>query len=184
MAEVKLVTKAVFARMMGVSNAAVSNAIKQNRITTVGNRIDPAVAQIQWAQNTRARAPSGNSAGAESGAQQGGAGQSVGNGDSGYWTSRAEREATEAAIAKLKLQEMQGALMRVDVIKAVVGGAYAATREGVMQIPARVASELAAESDPSKIQAALAMALHQALEALAGATQKLDGGSPAGGQDE
>jgi hypothetical protein len=94
-------------------------------------------------------------------------------GNTDYWVSRAEREATEAAIAKLKLQEMQGSLMRVDAIKAVVGRAYAATREGVMQIPARVSFSLAAESDPSKIQATLDDALHKALDALSGAAQKL-----------
>lgn len=170
MAEVKLVSQAEFARLMGVSQAAVHHAIKQARITTVGKKIDPAVAQIQWAQNTRARAPSGNATGAQQEAKKD---HTVGNGDSGYWESRAKREATEAAISELKLQEMQGALMRVDVIKAVVGNAYAATREAIMQIPSRLAAQLAAESNSSKVQSDLAAALHQALEALVGVSEKL-----------
>lgn len=170
MAEVKLVSQAEFARLMGVSQAAVNSAIKHGRITTVGKKIDPTVGKIQWAQNTRPRATSGN---ASTPAKETRNDLRVSDGVPDYLESRAKREASEAEKSLLELEEMQGALMRVDVIKAVVGNAYAATREAIMQIPSRLAAQLAAESNSSKVQSDLAAALHQALEALAGVSEKL-----------
>ena len=67
---VQLLTVAAYARHRGCDEKAVRKAIAENRITALevgGKRmIDPAVADIQWAQNTRARADSGRAAPASS----------------------------------------------------------------------------------------------------------------------
>ncbi len=53
---VTLITPTAYARHRGCDEKAVRKAIAANRISTIGGKIDPAVADIQWAQNTRARA--------------------------------------------------------------------------------------------------------------------------------
>lgn len=60
---VQLITVSAYARHRGCDEKAVRKAIEERRITPIPgkngrNMIDPAVADIQWAQNTRARADS------------------------------------------------------------------------------------------------------------------------------
>lgn len=174
MAKVELISKSAFAALMHVSPAAVTKAIAENRITTVRDgdkdKIDPAVAQIQWAQNTRARSPSSNAAPA---ADTTPAATTKGNNESGYWDSRTSREEAEAAMAQLKLAEMRKSLIPVDAVRAVFGTAFAGAREALMQIPSRIAPELAAETDPQKIQITLGDAIHAALMSLSKAPEAL-----------
>lgn len=51
-----LVSKSEYARIRGVSPQAVGRAVKTGRISAIGGKIDPAVANIQWDGNRR-RAP-------------------------------------------------------------------------------------------------------------------------------
>ena len=55
---VTLITPTAYARHRGCDEKAVRKAIAAGRISTIDGKIDPAVADIQWAQNTRARADS------------------------------------------------------------------------------------------------------------------------------
>ena len=91
-------------------------------------------------------------------------------------TERARLLAAQAKREELRLAEDQGALIRVDAVRTVLEHAFIMTREFVMNIPARVAPQLAAESDAATIQTMLHAALHAALTELAAAPLKL--GSP------
>lgn len=53
MAAIEWMTQAGYARARGVSREAVRKAIKAGRIALVNGRIDPAMADGQWARNTR-----------------------------------------------------------------------------------------------------------------------------------
>ena len=68
-----------------------------------------------------------------------------------YWTSRARREAAEAKIAERKLAELDGILIRADDVRAALARKAAAFREGIMQIPSRLAAVLAAETSQAKV---------------------------------
>jgi hypothetical protein len=81
--------------------------------------------------------------------------------------ARLAREQAEAGIAKLKHLEMEGTLMRVDAFETVVGTALASMREHVLQVRARLAPLLAAETDPKKVDLMLGAELSQALEFMA-----------------
>ena len=48
-----LITKAEYARQRGVTPAAVCNAIRRGTITAINDKIDPEVANIQWAANRK-----------------------------------------------------------------------------------------------------------------------------------
>lgn len=166
--EVQLVTKARYAEMRGCAASAVSKAIAENRITTVMREgkelIDPAVADIQWSRNTRPRVDSTPSGAATSPpdapAQPSGASQ--------YEAARIRRETAEAELAELRLAETIGTLVRVSEVRAAMANKVAATREALMQIPARLVPVLAAETDQAKIHALLEAELHQALAFVAG----------------
>jgi hypothetical protein len=131
---VQLITKAAYARHRGCDEKAVRKAIAEGRISAIGGKIDPAVADIQWERNTRARVrptqPSqadlapGTDVGmaAAAGAAAGPAVDAPDRpaADPGYMQFRARREEADAQIAEMNAAKMRGAmLIREDVDRAM-----------------------------------------------------------------
>ena len=90
-----------------------------------------------------------------------------------YLKSRARREAAEASISEMREAELAGELVRVDVVKAVLGTALATAREALLQIPARLAPMLAADSSQTSVQNMMEAEIHRALTNLAGASGRI-----------
>lgn len=83
-----------------------------------------------------------------------------------YHVAKTLREAAEAQIARYKLAEMRGELVRSDAVKAAHQRLAAGLREALLQIPSRLAAVIAAESDQARCHALLEQELHQALAAI------------------
>ena len=84
-----------------------------------------------------------------------------------YHVVKTLREAEEARMARLKREEMEGQLIRLEAVRSVAASTLAATREALLQIPARLSTVLAAESSPARVHELLQQELHQALNQLA-----------------
>lgn len=173
---VQLITQAEYARRRGCTEGAVRRAVRDGRISLINGKIDPVAADAQWARNTRVRAGSRatddvNLSGSGS---TGGTAAGDDNDDednaAGYWKSRARRERAEAELAELKLAELQGQLVRADDWAAALAKRAAAFREGLLQIPARLAAQLAAETDQARIHGLLEDELRQVMSQLTAAT--------------
>lgn len=180
---VELISQADYARRRGVDPTTVRDAIRAGRITTIAGpsgkpMIDPAVADIQWQSNTRPRAASRPPAGlmtapaAGDGVASGGDDKPVG-GENDYWVSRARRERAEAETAEIKLAELQGDVIRVAAVRSALASVISATRDSLMQLPARLAPVLAAETSAARIHDALQAEIHQALAQLTAAPSRL-----------
>lgn len=170
-AAIELVTKTEYARRRGCTEAAVRRAVRDGRITLIDGRIDPVAADAQWARNTRVRAgsrPTDDANLTGTGTTGGRAGQAEDDDDtdSGYWKSRARRERAEAELAELKLRELQGQLVRADDWAAALAKRAAAFREGLLQIPARLSAQLAAETDQARVHTLLEDELRHVMEQL------------------
>lgn len=98
-----------------------------------------------------------------------------------YYTSRAVREAEEARLSQLKRMELEGGLIRLDAVRTVAAGVLASTREALLQIPARMATVLAAESCPVRVHQLIETEIHQALAHLAALPTRVVGGKSEGG---
>jgi len=75
-----------------------------------------------------------------------------------------------------------GELIRVQAVRDALALDYATTREGLLQLPARLGPLLAAELDPAAVERLLRAEIHQALTRLAGAGEAL-GRTDAGAAD-
>ena len=81
-----------------------------------------------------------------------------------YQEERARRERAEANLAEFKLAELRGELLRREVMERVVGTRAAQIKDSVLQVKARLAPLLAAETDVAKVSAMLDAELRAALD--------------------
>ena len=169
MARVNLMSQAEYAKHRGCSAVAVHKAIKAGRISLIDGKIDPAVADIQWAQNTRPRPgsrPAQAAAVSETASVASGAPARSGD-DPDYWESRAKREAAEAQIAQLKLAEMQGALIDSSRARGAVSSAFRQLRDTLHPLGRKLAQTVATMDDAREIELAYQRALTETLDIFA-----------------
>ena len=158
-------TQSELAKALGIDPAMVT------RDKARGMPVDSVEAARAWRdQNVRARV---DHKGKDKG-REGDGGAAVADPD--YWTARSQREAHEAAIAGLKRAELEGALIRVDAMRIALATTISSTRDALLQIPARLAPVLAAETDAAQVHNLLQAELHQALARLTSAPDRLPAG--------
>lgn len=82
-------------------------------------------------------------------------------------TSRERREHYQAELAKLAVDEKRGELVAVEAVKKEAYASGRVVRDALLNIPDRVAHQLAGEVDPAAIHQMLSQEIVQALEGLA-----------------
>lgn len=157
---VELISQADYARRRGVAKSAVAKAVKEKRITLIDGKIDPAVADIQWAQNTRARADSGR-AGAAQLSLNADAAPAVIDAPEGpesvvaaddYQALRIRRERAAVETAERENQKAAGTLIdRASAVLAVFD-VMRALRDSVMAAPQQAAAKVLGLSDTREIE--------------------------------
>ncbi len=84
--------------------------------------------------------------------------------------ARVKREREE-----LRLEEERGALISVDAVRMALAPLLVSTRDALLQIPARTAALLAAETDAGEVHKLLFAELCRALDLLTSAPRRLPG---------
>lgn len=199
----KLLTQAEYARsrkergLPGGTREAVRKAIDENDISAFGpdRRVDPELADAQWARNRRARiSPQAAAAQPEEDlvSQAGGGAapppQPAAAGappapavDNGYTAARAERERAEADKAKMEVAKLRGELVSwEDVARGgfEVGRDVRDTMESAVNA---LAAELAAEGNAERCAEILRRHNRAVCEVLVKAWREKIGPVPAGG---
>jgi len=90
-----------------------------------------------------------------------------------YAQSRSIREAYTARLAKLSYEEKLGKLISAEKVKITAFNTARIVRENILNVPNKISYQLAAETDPNKINFMLTEALIEALEELAVGKLKL-----------
>jgi hypothetical protein len=172
----ELVSLREYARRRGCAPSAVHKAIQEGRITPINGKIDPVVADIQWAANTRARGDSA-AAGSDKPVSQGqGSGstrktpQTADAGpDAGpdYGQARARREQAEAERSELELARELEQVIEAKPSASGVFTAFRALRDQLMVQPRKMAPKLASMTDPVEIRVLLEQAQRDVLHQVA-----------------
>lgn len=166
------ITVAEYARQKGVSHEAVRKAVKVGRLSrsvvfdAKGKpRLDPALADQEWAANTdnsQQRVPAVAPSRQPEPEAQAAPEQRTGT----FQQARTLREAYMARLAKLEYEEKSGKLVQADAVKNEAFKTARMVRDNLLNIPDRVAGELAAESNQFKIHQRLTLEIRRALEDL------------------
>ena len=83
--------------------------------------------------------------------------------------ARLRDKISEANMREMAEAEMRKELIRVDQVERMLAADFSTTRDALLQIPARLAPILAADSDPANVMNLLHLEIHQALDSLANA---------------
>lgn len=170
-----LVSLRAYARHRNVNLSAVQKAIAAGRITLIGGKVDPEIADIQWAKNTRpdqqergslkdfekTQADLAGFAGGQ--APAGGGPVSVG----GLSTEKAETESIRRQLLELQLAQKRGELVRVDDIARAMAGKLKAANEAFESLADRLSPQLAAETNVDKVDALLRSEIRRAMALIA-----------------
>lgn len=125
----ELISQREYARRLGVSHTAVQQAIASGRISTLAGRINPAVANREWQENTDQSKPRNRITGAPKHRRKpdgpplpmrltAALGAEGDDGAvAGYARARAARELYQAQIAKIELDRQRGILIRADEVR-------------------------------------------------------------------
>lgn len=97
----------------------------------------------------------------QAGADPDQAGGSVGGMATAMLRARLEREQSEASTAAIRLAELRGELIRVELAKRMWFNIAARVKEPLKNLPPRMAPLLAPETDPARIELLLDAEIHQ-----------------------
>ena len=162
-----LISIADYARHRGCSYQAVRAAIKSGRISLVGDKLDPAVADLQWEANRR-RAP--NVANTPTNTPQPApAVKAAPDGDPdvpALESSRRRREFHEANLAEMRERQKAGELVELREVTLAYTTLAAGLRAALERIPDKVVPRLAA-AEPADMYAMLEQEIEQALADMA-----------------
>jgi hypothetical protein len=182
------ISQRAYARHRGVTPKAVQKAIASGRISIMaGGKVDPVVADAEWARNTdqtkplnsvtgnpRHRRPAGAppvpGAGAGDVAPRSGRWGDTGlrNGAaSSYAAARALRETYNAKIAKLEYERLSGLLVSGEEVRAASFAVSRRARDQLFAIPDRVSATLAGIEDPHEVKRILLVEIRRVCEELA-----------------
>lgn len=180
----ELISQAEYARRRGVSKVAVNIAIKAGRITLTDGKIDPEKADAEWARNSRPRVNSVPSTSKKMAPAARAPIQPTAppvtpvtpvasvpidlRADTPPWQeSKARQAAIDADKAEIELAKMVGALVDAATVRAEFSRRISAVREGLLQLPARLAPILTGENSLSVVQTTLDTELRAVLEQFA-----------------
>lgn len=152
---VELLNNSQYAAHRGVSHEAVRKAIKSGRISLINGKIDPEVADIQWAKNTNqvkaAAANGGRMREFEKNPIQALVEQaSPAVEDYMHWKTRRER--AEAIRAEQDQEREAENLVYKDQVERGAKTAARMLRDQLLSVPARLAAELAPITDINTIE--------------------------------
>ncbi len=171
-----LVSLRAYARHRGVNLSAVQKAISTNRISLISGKIDPEVADIQWAKNTRPDQQergslkdfertqadlSGFKLAASSPGETGAATTS------GLSIEKAETESIRRQLMELQLSQKRGELVNADELERAMSSKLKAASEALNNLADRLAPVLAAETNVDVIDKLLRTEIRRAMSLIA-----------------
>lgn len=171
MAKRQLVTIPIFAKMIGIRAERVRKVIAAGKLDTIHEgawrKLDVGPAKKQWAAVTKkGRNPSGKKKGDGSTKTKVIVKEIATPKYQGMTTADAERKdkVYRAKLSEIKYLEQSGNLIHKDAVQKEAFEAGRKVRDSIMSVPARFAHELAAETDPHKLEVQLSNILAKSLE--------------------
>ena len=158
-----------YARHRGVVVGTVELAIATGRINVShqdGNKkmIDQIQADIDWAANTQTKFGGHEDKESAEVPQSGAAAERLPTASSQLQAARVKKEEQLAKLKELEFNEKSGLVIEKSIVEKVVSKFAANARDALLNLPQRLAAELAAETDPHLIELKLDEELRRVMD--------------------
>lgn len=162
----RLVSQREYARRRGISHTAVRKAIRDGRIPTHQDKIDPTEADRYWKENTDPGKPSNRITGNPRRARHGvktprPRDLTDGDGDrytpdtgtaASYAKARAARELYQAQIAEMEMERLKGTLVNIDEVRSEIFSMGRKARDLVLTLSDRLVPKLVGKRSVAQIR--------------------------------
>ena len=167
----ELITQAEYAKRRGISKAAVTQAVKRGKLTLVDGKVNLATADAQWAESHKLRVGSQPAVRSEPKRVERARPEVPDDADLSippYQDSKARQAHLDAEKAEIELGVMRGKLVDKAKVKAEFAKQGAAVRDGLLNIPARIAPILHAAKTLGEVQTLLDAEIRTVVSQLVG----------------
>jgi hypothetical protein len=165
----RLMTKSEYAKHRGVSKPYITKLAKNGVLVLRGGKVDVAatdtVLDDKPVDDVDAPPPMQQPVGVPPTRPADGLGQ----GGASFGQARTIEMVFRAKLRRLEYETKQGKLIEAELVRKTVADAVRGLRDGILGLPDRLATVLAAESDAKKVHVTLKTELARQLEALANA---------------
>lgn len=162
------ISVAAWGKSVGISRQSAYDALKRCGIPVSGGKVDTDVATMLYRKKTRARANEKVPAAAQPEPPPTDDPIDAPDAVPDYQESRARREAAEADKAEMAVMQMRGELVEKAAVKAEFAKQAGAVRDGLLNVPARLAPVLFACKSMVELQQMLDTELRAVLAQFVG----------------
>ena len=161
----RLMTKAEYARHRGVSKPYISKLVKNGVLVLRGDKVDVRASDTVLDDKPVAdvETPPPQAPPARAG------GEPLGQTGASFGQARTIEMVFRAKLRRLEFETKQGKLIEAEVVRRLIADAVRTLRDGILGLPDRLATVLAAESDAKRVHVTLKTELSRELEGLANA---------------
>ena len=165
----RLMTKAEYAKHRGVSKPYITKLAKNGVLVMRGGKIDVHATDTVLDDKPVDDVDPPPAQASPAGLPQRPAAESLGQAGASFGQARTIEMVFRAKLRRLEFETKQGRLIEAEAVRKTVADAVRSLRDGILGLPDRLATVLAAESDSKKVHVTLKTELSRELEALANA---------------
>ncbi len=168
----RLMTKSEYAKHRGVSKPYITKLAKNGVLVLRGGKVDVRASDtvlddkpVEDVDPPAQSSPAGSPPRAVA--------EPLGQAGASFGQARTIEMVFRAKLRRLEFETKQGRLIEAEAVRKTVADAVRSLRDGILGLPDRLATVLAAESDSKKVHVTLKTELSRELEALANAIRAI-----------
>lgn len=165
----RLMTKAEFAKHRGVSKPYITKLAKNGVLVMRGGKVDVRATDLVLDDRPVDDVDASPAQVAPATPQPRPAGESLAQAGASFGQARTIEMVFRAKLRRLEFETKQGRLIEAEAVRKTIIDAARALRDGILGLPDRLATVLAAETDAKKVHVTLKTELSRELETLANA---------------
>jgi hypothetical protein len=165
----RLMTKAEYARHRGVSKPYITKLAKNGVLVLRGGKVDVRASDTVLDDKPVDDVDPPPAQASPAGPPPRPAAESLGQAGASFGQARTIEMVFRAKLRRLEFETKQGRLIEAVAVRKTIAEAVRSLRDGILGLPDRLATVLAAESDSKKVHVTLKTELTRELEALANA---------------
>jgi hypothetical protein len=169
----RLMTKSEYAKHRGVSKPYITKLAKNGVLVLRGGKVDVRASDTVLDDKPVDEVDPPPAQASQAGPPPRPVAEPLGQAGASFGQARTIEMVFRAKLRRLEFETKQGRLIEAEAVRKTIADAVRSLRDGILGLPDRLATVLAAESDSKKVHVTLKTELGRELEALANAIRAI-----------